>query len=434
MKVAAALALFSICGIAGAQVDPEAKGKLEAMLHTLGTAKTLTYKVASKGEGGVLATFAPKGTTSVWMQRNPVDDKLWMFRIEGSAKMELPGQEPITYLVTSDGAQRAWKDDAARTVMLRPVAMSGSPTVSNAMQAAAEFMMDPKPLAREMGWKTISIGEAKEVGGVMCDVVTADNGDDRPQVYFIAQSDRLPRRVEHWLRGGGMNDARVWVISDVVVNGEIPAGTFGIATPEGWKVDNGRPVEAVPSGPDGGASPMAEPGQRGIGTNINDLAPDFELKDGAGATIKLSSLEGSVVVLDFWGTWCLPCIKAAPEVQKITEEYKGKAVKVYAPAVKSTDEKAIAHVKDKGYTYGVLLQADNTAKDFGVKAFPTYFVIGKDRQIVYKTGLTDTTFADLRTAISAALDGKPMPKAAPKAEPPPAEEAADGSDDKPGAK
>src|SRR5262249_21362197 len=89
---------------------------------------------------------------------------------------------------------------------------------------------------------------------------------------------------------------------------------------------------------------------------VGQKAPDFELKDPDGQTIKLSSLKGKVVVLDFWATWCGPCKMAMPGIQKLHEEFKGKPVKVFGVNIWEKDGDPVAYMASKKYTYGLLLK------------------------------------------------------------------------------
>ncbi|MDL2145226.1 MULTISPECIES: TlpA family protein disulfide reductase [Flavobacterium] len=61
-----------------------------------------------------------------------------------------------------------------------------------------------------------------------------------------------------------------------------------------------------------------------VGTDIGDIAPEIDLPDTKGNNIVLSSLRGELVLVDFWASWCGPCIKEQPELIKLYNTYSGK--------------------------------------------------------------------------------------------------------------
>ena len=61
-----------------------------------------------------------------------------------------------------------------------------------------------------------------------------------------------------------------------------------------------------------------------VGVEVGDIAPEIDLPDTKGNLVALSSLRGELVLVDFWASWCGPCIKEQPELIKLNNTYTGK--------------------------------------------------------------------------------------------------------------
>lgn len=104
-----------------------------------------------------------------------------------------------------------------------------------------------------------------------------------------------------------------------------------------------------------------------------------------GGTLDLRSKKGKVVVLDFWATWCGPCRRALPVVQKLHEKQM-KDVEIYCVNVFERDGGAQIEGfwNSGGYPMPVALGTQEWANAFGVSSIPTLFLIGPDGQVRYR--------------------------------------------------
>jgi len=131
-------------------------------------------------------------------------------------------------------------------------------------------------------------------------------------------------------------------------------------------------------------------------------APPFSLLDLNGRQVTLAALRGKVLVLDFWATWCGPCIAEMPTLETIEAEYKAKGVELWGV---SSEEPSVVRkwLRQNHKTLETLVDAEgDTSEEYHVEGIPALVVIGRDGKICsYYIG--NQTEQSLRAAIEAAL-------------------------------
>jgi peroxiredoxin len=116
-------------------------------------------------------------------------------------------------------------------------------------------------------------------------------------------------------------------------------------------------------------------------------APDFTLESLDGDALTLSDLRGQVVVIDFWATWCSPCVEALDYLQQIHEQYADQGVVVLAIDIEETREEIAPFVADHGYTMTVLLDRDSRVSErYGVQGIPHTLVVDREGELHYALG------------------------------------------------
>jgi thiol-disulfide isomerase/thioredoxin len=177
--------------------------------------------------------------------------------------------------------------------------------------------------------------------------------------------------------------------SKVLPDAQVAAGAFAWDPPKDAK-DASKLAE---SGSGGGSEPAKE--------LVGKPAPDFSAKN-------LKDETGKVVILDFWATWCPPCVEGLPHVDKVYQELKDKGVEAFAVDVQETKDKVQAFMEEKKLTLTALLDSDGSvSKAYKVEGIPQTVVIGKDGVVknVF-VGSGPGTEEQLRKAVQAALDAK----------------------------
>jgi peroxiredoxin len=139
--------------------------------------------------------------------------------------------------------------------------------------------------------------------------------------------------------------------------------------------------------------PRATASEMAATINAGDTAPDFSVKTLDETSLKLAELHGKVVVLDFWATWCGPCIGEIPGMIDIHKTYSDrKDVVIISVSLDADEAKLKAFVKERKmnwhHVFGEAGNANQTADAYGVVAIPSMFVIDQEGKITASGGST----------------------------------------------
>ena len=157
-----------------------------------------------------------------------------------------------------------------------------------------------------------------------------------------------------------------------------------IEIPAAWNV---KPAAAAGEPqPRQGTAPTPRPGPAETSPKPGEKAPAFEGKTVDGKTIRLADYQGKVLLLDFWATWCGPCMADLPNLKALLERYRDKGLEVVAVSLDSDAAKLKATLADKGMWWPSLFDGQGwgnaIAGQFNVKAIPQALLIGRDGVIV----------------------------------------------------
>jgi thiol-disulfide isomerase/thioredoxin len=225
------------------------------------------------------------------------------------------------------------------------------------------------------------------------------------------------------VRAIGLQPQHVRAVVEKLLDEKAPATDDAAKPTDAGAATRGRNGKAKPAGDAGAAKeplPPAKPVDASLLEGNADrraalarfdgcpqapaLAVSGWMNDGAldGAD-SLAGLEGKIVVLDFWATWCGPCLAAVPKMNDLAKKYADKGVVLVGVCHQKGAEKMAATVKDRGIEYPVCIDATGRTNElYTVDSYPDYYLIDRHGRL---RG-ADVSSAGLEKAIEALLAEK----------------------------
>ncbi len=123
-------------------------------------------------------------------------------------------------------------------------------------------------------------------------------------------------------------------------------------------------------------------------TAVGQLAPEIALPNPSGQIVKLSSLRGKYVLIDFWAKWCGPCRKENPNVVRAYHRFKSKGFEVFGVSLDRNKQEWMQAIQEDGLVWTQVsdLQYFNSqaARDYNIQAIPFSILLDKDGKIIAK--------------------------------------------------
>jgi peroxiredoxin len=112
------------------------------------------------------------------------------------------------------------------------------------------------------------------------------------------------------------------------------------------------------------------------------VAPDFTLKALDGTNLRLAEQRGEIILINFWASWCGPCIQEMPQLDKLAQKYQSLGVQVWGINVENDSTAAKAYLSKVAVGFPILFDLENqVSKAYQVEAMPTTVILDKDGQV-----------------------------------------------------
>ena len=353
LTAAAMLALLPAA--AQADIEREGEGEHRTTLNAMEGAAFPADAIATLEDwmGGEVAASALEGGVTVFVTLAPADQGSMIFvpTLNRLART-YPDQLTIVGVVTEDGWDRVREmHDAGR----------------------------------------INFAIARDAGGAFR---AAMHADDEPDIYVVDTAGQLRYAdiTNHSIRGGEFRDLFAERASDAIANAKAEAESRDAAV-----VDAEAGVESVSEGAYADADwPSHNSSSRISGTDMQGEALPVALGRERWISEKIDT-EGKVIVLDFWATWCGPCKKASPTLNKLQKEYDGKLA-VLAIGGQSEDFSDVKRYADLHEDTAYSFLFDNRQRIFkalSIKAIPHTVVLSTDGVIRWQGNPLEDNFSDV---------------------------------------
>jgi thiol-disulfide isomerase/thioredoxin len=136
-------------------------------------------------------------------------------------------------------------------------------------------------------------------------------------------------------------------------------------------------------------------------------APEFELLTLDGAPVSLGAMQGKIVILDFWATWCGPCKVQMPVLDSMWRERKGDDLMILGVSVDTDPVAKVAEwVDERGFEYPIAIADQDLAMRYGVFGFPTLVIIDQSGGI-HTRHMGVLSGPELQAVIDEIRDGQP---------------------------
>jgi peroxiredoxin len=113
-------------------------------------------------------------------------------------------------------------------------------------------------------------------------------------------------------------------------------------------------------------------------------AIDFTLVDLDGVERTLSQQKGNVVLVDFWASWCRPCVVEIPHLKEFHDKYQDQGLILWGVSLDNKEEKMMEFIQKLNINYTILLGNQAVANKYNVQGIPTTFLYDKKNRIAYK--------------------------------------------------